>query len=282
MKLHARACRKIASIIEKYLTPRNQLENFHSTFDPEQTNTDRAILTWFPYQINMDYRQGTLIKKTKTRTSEFIQTYIYNQLYIPEFESHPKDWPGLLKEYQDQRWHYMQEAGIQPPRDSEELPHALDVGCGTGGLADLLYHKGYKVTGIDLSSEAIKRARAYFPHSRFMNTTLKELASRGEHFDLITLCHVFEHAPESETLLKEIADLLRPDGHVYIELPLFRKDANSLRPDWYLQHDHCYEFTWKGLENALADSPFEVLKHDDGMGVGTPQPYQYVGLSLRS
>ena len=37
---------------------------------------------------------------------------------------------------------------------------ALDIGCGTGQLARDLYHRGYQVTGIDISTEAISQAQA--------------------------------------------------------------------------------------------------------------------------
>lgn len=38
-------------------------------------------------------------------------------------------------------------------------PHILDLGCGRGRHSITLAQKGYKVTGIDLSSEAIRKAK---------------------------------------------------------------------------------------------------------------------------
>jgi 2-polyprenyl-3-methyl-5-hydroxy-6-metoxy-1,4-benzoquinol methylase len=66
-------------------------------------------------------------------------------------------------------WHYIRgrtpwDTNITPPEVLEFIRnrppgHALDLGCGTGTNAITLAEKGYQVTGVDFSAQAIRMAR---------------------------------------------------------------------------------------------------------------------------
>lgn len=44
----------------------------------------------------------------------------------------------------------------------------LDIGCGTGHHVDKLTYQGMNVVGMDISSEMIKKAKAFYPKSKFI------------------------------------------------------------------------------------------------------------------
>ncbi|GIU99071.1 MAG: hypothetical protein KatS3mg014_0687 [Actinomycetota bacterium] len=48
--------------------------------------------------------------------------------------------------------------GIRRPRPPDELPTAVDLGCGTGANAVFLAERGFRVTGIDFSPVALRKA----------------------------------------------------------------------------------------------------------------------------
>src|SRR5262245_3859206 len=62
---------------------------------------------------------------------------------------------------------------------------ALDIGCGLGFFSEALRQAGARVVGVDLSSEAIRRAAAAFPQVDFRCGPFPGVPSTAEKFDLI-------------------------------------------------------------------------------------------------
>ena len=44
----------------------------------------------------------------------------------------------------------------------------LDLGVGTGNISKILYDKGYKITGLDFSTEMINKAKEKMPDVEFI------------------------------------------------------------------------------------------------------------------
>lgn len=86
----------------------------------------------------------------------------------------------IYSDYDPGAWLYNKEAAPElinatlPPLEKlllSHLPeeaHILDLGCGTGQLAQQLLIKGYKVTGIDGSEEMLRLARENAPGGKFI------------------------------------------------------------------------------------------------------------------
>lgn len=101
---------------------------------------------------------------------------------------------------------------------------ALDLGCGTGGLACFLAKQGFKVTAIDISSTAIGEAKSQAT-SRGLNIDFQVADLCHEKlpentFDIITdnhflHCIVFSH--ERYGVLQNIHRALKPEGEYWIE-----------------------------------------------------------------
>ena len=123
----------------------------------------------------------------------------------------------------------------------------LDVGCGTGWLAD--HFLSY--TGIDGSPEAVAAAAA-----RGRNVIEGDLGEplpfADAAFDAAVLKDVLEHVPNPGALLNEVRRVLRPGASVFASSP----DAQRWVWDDYT---HRRPFTRKAYRLLFADHGFTVV-----------------------
>jgi 2-isopropylmalate synthase len=97
------------------------------------------------------------------------------------------------------------------PIEGEEI---LDLGCGEGTLALEIQKSGAKVTGVDLSHEMVKSAKAKGIDATLMSATELEFHNR---FDAVFSNAVLHWVKESETAVKNIHDALKPHGRFVAE-----------------------------------------------------------------
>jgi SAM-dependent methyltransferase len=140
-----------------------------------------------------------------------------------------------------------------------ELPpgRALDLGCGEGGDAIWLAQRGWQVTGLDVSTTAIGRARTAATAAgvadgavgsagsagtagsqgsegaaRFVATDLADWTGDGETHDLVSAC--FFHSPvevDRSAILRRAAGTLAAGGHLLIV-------SHGAFPPWGRRDDH--------------------------------------------
>ena len=93
----------------------------------------------------------------------------------------------------------------------------LDYGCGAGLFLELAHERGFDGYGVDLSPDAVARARK---RPGGANThvgaplEIPEIAAGG--FDVVTLWSVMAHLAEPLENLRELRGLLAPDGVLLI------------------------------------------------------------------
>jgi 2-polyprenyl-3-methyl-5-hydroxy-6-metoxy-1,4-benzoquinol methylase len=89
----------------------------------------------------------------------------------------------------------------------------LDVGCGLGYVCSLFSRLGYTVAGVDISREAIARARRGEPTGVFEEAKESgELPFPDQTYDLVTCLGVLEHIPHPEITVREMRRVCRPTG----------------------------------------------------------------------
>lgn len=97
----------------------------------------------------------------------------------------------------------------------------LDVGCGGGILADAMARRGAQVTGIDLSTKALRVAQlhaleAQTPDIEYREVSVETLAQEQPgSFDMVTCMEMLEHVPDPDSVVRACAALVKPGGWVF-------------------------------------------------------------------
>lgn len=159
----------------------------------------------------------------------------------------------------------------------------LDLGCGEGNIALPLASLGYQMVGVDISTEAIKRAegkKATLLNSQcsleFLVGDAENLTIRGEAFDFVICSELLEHLEHPEKALASISRVLKQHGILLLTVP------NGYGPygllfDWLVakmvcrllrrvQHfPHVQEFSFHGVTRLIQKGGFRILKvrHSD-------------------
>ena len=98
---------------------------------------------------------------------------------------------------------------------------ALDVGCGGGILADSMARIGASVTGIDLSTKALRVAQLHALEAATPNVSYEEISAedlareRPASFDVVTCMEMLEHVPDPSSVVRACAALVKPGGWVF-------------------------------------------------------------------
>jgi 2-polyprenyl-6-hydroxyphenyl methylase/3-demethylubiquinone-9 3-methyltransferase len=97
----------------------------------------------------------------------------------------------------------------------------LDIGCGGGILSDSMARKGAQVTGIDLSTKALKVAQLHALEAGTPNVQYREVsaetfaAEQPGSFDVVTCMEMLEHVPDPASVVRACATLVKPGGWVF-------------------------------------------------------------------
>jgi SAM-dependent methyltransferase len=152
------------------------------------------------------------------------------------WESHPMtyDWEKTLRiEPYSQEWYdeidrrffesayYAQDKGHAPfsrfiPESAIRGMRVLEIGCGMGSHAELLTRRGANLTAIDQTSFAV-RATMERMKIRRLPIDVRELDAERlplpeNEFDLVWAWGVIHHSRSTETIIKNVARVLKPSG----------------------------------------------------------------------
>jgi SAM-dependent methyltransferase len=134
----------------------------------------------------------------------------------------------------------------------------FDVGAGRGGLAKSLINAGYgNVIAIEPSVNTVR-----LMISQNLNASLgsaENLPKLGKSPTLAIYSHIMEHLLEPKRALKEIRNVMSPDGIVYVEVPDAGSYLEQESPYQYFYLEHLSHFTVYSLRYLLEQCGFDVL-----------------------
>jgi SAM-dependent methyltransferase len=148
---------------------------------------------------------------------------------------------------------------------AEETELVLDIGCGNGRGAKLLTHAGKKVIGLDISSEALRRASNSDGISFYVQGDCDgDLPFAAQSFEAVFCAEVIEHLLDPVGLLRECHRVLRPRGILCVSTPYHARLKNVVIAAIAFERHfdpvgpHIRFFTLKSLRELLERNGFRV------------------------
>ena len=122
----------------------------------------------------------------------------------------------------------------------------LEIGCLEGRLLAALRNQGHSVHGSDVNAEVAGVGRTLFDLDIQLGDFL-DCTYAPASLDLVVSFHSFEHMLEPLVCLEKVETLLRPGGHVLLELPANDSEYENLQ--------HLHFFTASSV-NTMFDRVF--------------------------
>ncbi|HEY7345371.1 MAG TPA: class I SAM-dependent methyltransferase [Gaiella sp.] len=160
---------------------------------------------------------------------------------------------AVLSFGQDPRWRRFLVDRL--PRDGG---HVLDVATGTGLVAQALLGRGFRVTGLDQSTEMLDRARERFgDRVVLVEGSADELPFADASFDHLTFTYLLRYVDDPAATLVELARVVRPGGT--IAMLEFGVPRGIWRPAWNV---------WVGVGLPVAGRLISPGWHEVGRFLG--------------
>lgn len=138
----------------------------------------------------------------------------------------------------------------------------LDVGCGGGLFLGMMRQRGFRVVGLDFSTEAAAIAwhRQKAPAVCGM---LENVPLRSGAFAAITMFHVLEHLYDPRTYLAAAHELLERGGRLIVQVPnaaCWQFRALGSRWNGVDVPRHLFDYRDRDLSRLLNECGFEVVR----------------------
>jgi len=134
--------------------------------------------------------------------------------------------------------------GFQNQEDSRSV---FELGCGNGSIANEMTKAGFRVIGVDPSTQGIAQANIHYPELKLsVGSAYDDLPAQYGQFPLVVSLEVVEHVYYPRQYAATLYDLVLPGGYAIVSTP--------------------YHGYWKNLVLALTgkmDKHFTAL-WDDG------------------
>ncbi len=137
----------------------------------------------------------------------------------------------------------------------------LDIGCGTGAFLQSMKEAGWAITGLEPDATARNKAAELYSIHPQEPGKLFELRHSAYH--AITMWHVLEHVHELHAYIKQISELLTPNGKLFIAVPNYTSaDASMYKENWAAWDvpRHLYHFSPMSMEKLLSMHGLKLTK----------------------
>lgn len=144
----------------------------------------------------------------------------------------------------------------------------LDAGCGSGYFSNFLKKEDYQTVGLDLSENAIKKARDLYLGIDFKLCSLEDkLPFKDSEFNAVWSSEVIEHIYDIYNYFREVNRILKPGGlfifttpyHILIKnlgIILFNFDKHFCN----IEGGHIRFFSGRCLKKLLKRFDFQIIE----------------------
>jgi len=133
----------------------------------------------------------------------------YREDYYVFQESDERRWARAAQQYV---------VHILPIEAEQQGGRLLDIGCARGHFSALAARRGWRVTGLDVSAEAVSEASQRFGLDLRAGTLARHWATMPR-YDVAFLGDVIEHVLDPAALLREVRSVLSPGGRIILDTP---------------------------------------------------------------
>ena len=97
----------------------------------------------------------------------------------------------------------------------------VDVGCGGGLLSEAMARKGARVVGLDMADDLLRVAELHGLEAGVSVDYHHEPAEQhalghAGRYDVVTCMEMLEHVPDPASVVRALAALAKPGGHVFV------------------------------------------------------------------
>jgi methionine biosynthesis protein MetW len=173
----------------------------------------------------------------------------------------------------------------------------LDIGCGDGFISSVIAKEtGAEVHGLDISRDAVSKARERGIDARVVNLDKDALPFGERSFDAVFCGDVIEHVHDTEILLENIYGILKAGGYLILSIPNIASWYNrgflliGMMPTWVESSlrtytgnrfiktgsGHIHAFTKRSLMEMLELKGFQVesFKGSPVLADGSRSPWK--------
>lgn len=154
-----------------------------------------------------------------------------------------------------------------------ENKRVLDVGCASGYLAKEFKKDGNFVAGVDISEKFAERLKAELDQFFVLNVESDGWPAEflENKFDLIICAEILEHLFDADDFLRQLKQILKPEGRIIITTPNFLVWNNRLRMlfGYYGKKEILYDeghirlLSYYGLIEKIKQKGFKVTQEDN-------------------
>lgn len=142
----------------------------------------------------------------------------------------------------------------------------LDFGCASGATLNWIRSCGARVKGYELTDGFVNYARNVYSLDIVQSKFPDEPADT---YDLVILYHVLEHVPEPVALLSSLRECMKPDGMLYLSVPVWGECLDepggtpTLDFESLYHIDHIQVFSRTSIRNVIGLCGMEIMLEDD-------------------
>jgi cyclopropane fatty-acyl-phospholipid synthase-like methyltransferase len=144
----------------------------------------------------------------------------------------------------------------------EDGARVLELGCGSGVPDTQRLAARFRLTGVDISGEQVRRARAAVPEAVIIQADFTGIELEPESFDAVVSFYAFNHVPR-ELLAPTFARIhrwLAPGGLLMVALGT--SDEEAWTGDWLGAPTFFSSFPPKRNTQLVRDAGFELLRDE--------------------